>query len=144
MYCFIICALLVGNISAVCDFCHSNVLGSLCSGEIVCPTQTQVVTVQCYVKKIISSEPIGQLLIQGSCASIENYVHFCLENNIREIVMLDTDSPVLHCSEVPSCGKTPPPVSFTYLQPITTLQNTAGYKGMCSGLVISHFISRSQ
>lgn len=98
MFCFIISALLIGNISAVCDFCQPSALGSLCSGEIVCPTQTQVVTVQCYMKQSFSSEPIGQLLIQGSCASIENYVQFCLENNIREIVMLDTDSPVLHCS----------------------------------------------
>lgn len=73
MFRFIICALLIGNISAICDFWHPSALGSLCSGEIVCPTQTQVVTVQCYVQTIISPEPIGQLLIQGSCASIEKY-----------------------------------------------------------------------
>lgn len=97
MFCFILCALLIGNIAA-CDFCQPTALGSHCMGEIVCPTHTKVVTVQCYVKEIISSEPIGQLLINGQCDSIENFVHFCFNNNIREIVMLEAKSEPLICS----------------------------------------------
>lgn len=97
MFCFILCALLIGNIAA-CDFYQPIALGSHCMGEIVCPTHTKVVTVQCYVKEIISSEPIGQLLINGQCASIENFVHFCFNNNIREIVMLEAKSEPLICS----------------------------------------------
>lgn len=97
MFCFILCALLFGNIAA-CDFCQLIALGSHCMGEIVCPTHTKVVTVQCYVKEIISSEPIGQLLINGQCDSIENFVHFCFNNNIREIVMLEAKSEPLICS----------------------------------------------
>lgn len=97
MFCFILCALLIGNITA-CDFCQPTALGSHCMGEIVCPTHTKVVTVQCYVKEIISSEPIGQLLINGQCDSIENFVHFCFNNNIREIVMLEAKSEPLICS----------------------------------------------
>lgn len=97
MFCFILCVLLIGNIAA-CDFCQPTALGSHCMGEIVCPTHTKVVTVQCYVKEIISSEPIGQLLINGQCDSIENFVHFCFNNNIREIVMLEAKSEPLICS----------------------------------------------
>lgn len=97
MFCFILCVLLIGNIAA-CDFCQPTALGSHCMGEIVCPTHTKVVTVQCYVKEIISSEPIGQLLINGQCASIENFVNFCFNNNIREIVMLEAKSEPLICS----------------------------------------------
>lgn len=44
MFVFIVCALLMRNISAICDFCHPSAWGSLCSGDIVSPTQTQVVT----------------------------------------------------------------------------------------------------
>lgn len=47
---------------------------------------------------IASTEPIGQLLIQGSCGSTKNYVQFCLDKNILEIVMLNADSPALDCS----------------------------------------------
>lgn len=97
MFCFILCALLIGNITA-CDFCQPTALGSHCMGEIVCPTHTKVVTVQCYVKEIISSEPIGQLLINEQCDSIENFVHLCFNNNIREIVMLEAKSEPLICS----------------------------------------------
>lgn len=50
---------------------------------------------------IASTEPIGQLLIQGSCGSCgstKNYVQFCLDKYILEIVMLNADSPALDCS----------------------------------------------
>lgn len=50
--------------------------------EIVCPTNTHVVIVQCYVQEIISNERIGQLLIQGPCNIIEPYIYFCFDNKI--------------------------------------------------------------
>lgn len=58
-------------------------------GEIVCLIYIKVVIVQCYVKEIIFSEFIGQLLINGQCDFIENFVYFCFNNNIWEIVMLE-------------------------------------------------------
>lgn len=77
-----ICTILIG-IGSTCDFCPRETFRSVCIGEIVCRTQTDNALVQCYVQKIISTENIGQLLIQGPCGSILNYVHFCLDNNIR-------------------------------------------------------------
>lgn len=97
MPCFRICVLFIAYVSA-CDFCHSNGFASVCTKEIVCPTNTHVVIVQCYVRKIISNERIGQLMIQGPCYTIEPYIHFCFDNNIGEIVVAESKSDPLLCS----------------------------------------------
>lgn len=79
--CFRVCVIFIAYVSA-CDFCHSNGFASVCTKEIVCPTNTHVVIVQCYVQEIISNERIGQLLIQGPCNTIEPYIYFCFDNKI--------------------------------------------------------------
>lgn len=92
MPCFRICVLFIAYVSA-CDLCpFHNGFASVCTKEIVCPTNTHVVIVKCYVQKIISNERIGQLLIQGPCNNntIELYIHFCFDNNIGEIEVAES------------------------------------------------------
>lgn len=89
MLCFRICVLFIAYVSA-CDFCHFNGFALGCTKEIVCPTNTHVVIMQCYVQKIILYERIGQLLIQGPCNTTEHYIHFGFDNNIVEIVVAES------------------------------------------------------
>lgn len=98
MPCFRICVLFIAYVSA-CDLCpFHNGFASVCTKEIVCPTNTHVVIVKCYVQKIISNERIGQLLIQGPCNTIELYIHFFFDNNIWEIEVAESKQDPLLCS----------------------------------------------
>lgn len=82
-----------------CNFCDRTPFSVECKGEIVCPLDAQNVKVQCEIEKIISSDIILQLMITGpGCRPVEHYAHFCFENNIKEIILLDTSEKPLYCA----------------------------------------------
>lgn len=51
----------------------------------------QFVETRCYVKNITTLVLIKQLRIRGNCGSVKQFVYFCKNIPIKDIVMLDSE-----------------------------------------------------
>lgn len=83
--------ILLGN-AQECDPCAFSFPDyAVCSGEDVCPLHAQFVETRCYVKNITTLVLIKQLRIRGNCGSVKQFVYFCQNIPIKDIVMLDSE-----------------------------------------------------
>lgn len=83
--------ILLGN-AQECDPCVFSFPDyAVCSGEDVCPLHAQFVETRCYVKNITTLVLIKQLRIRGNCGSVKQFVYFCQNIPIKDIVMLDSE-----------------------------------------------------